>query len=326
MTRYPLTQWFLFFFIYAFLGWVWESCLVSVQQHRWVNRGFLIGPFLPIYGFGALALLAFTLPVQTNPAMVFLFGMLGATVLEYVTGYGMEKLFHVKYWDYSRFRWNLNGYICLAASLCWGVFSLLLVNFLHPAVAHLVGQLPMWSISVLVAFLVAGITVDFLLSLRQARDVRTLLVNLSESRRRIKGLRTRLKVNVAVTPIRVPQPANRGGLIQRLNALREERRVLLRTLAARLEQATDEQHRTRVWAQSQLQLIKSEWQAMEERTDEMYQRAARHLRRNPHAASPQHSEVFLDVRSLFTEKPKLISGKTPEPIFTQDTPSNQSIG
>lgn len=60
MTGYGLAQWVLYFFIYSFLGWVWESCLVSVQQHRWVNRGFLNGPFLPIYGFGAVAILLFT--------------------------------------------------------------------------------------------------------------------------------------------------------------------------------------------------------------------------------------------------------------------------
>ena len=295
MTGYPLAQWFLFFFIYAFLGWVWESCLVSAQQRRWVNRGFLNGPFLPIYGFGALALLVFTLPVQTNPALVFLFGMLGATGLEYVTGYAMEKLFGVKYWDYSRFRWNLNGYICLAASLCWGAFSLLLVNLLHPAVAYLVGQLPAWSTPVLAALLLAGITADFLLSVRQALDVRTLLVKISESKRRIEGLRTRLDAAIAFT---APQTAAHGGLTQRLNALREERRALLRTLAARLEQAAGEQHRTAVWARSQLQLLKDEWRAMEQRTDEMYRRAARHLKRNPRAVSPQYSDAFQDIKEL----------------------------
>ena len=71
MTGYGLAQWVLYFFIYSFLGWVWESCLVSVQQHRWVNRGFLNGPFLPIYGFGAVAILLFTWPVQNNTLLVF---------------------------------------------------------------------------------------------------------------------------------------------------------------------------------------------------------------------------------------------------------------
>ena len=158
MTGYGLAQWVLYFFIYSFLGWVWESCLVSVQQHRWVNRGFLNGPFLPIYGFGAVAILLFTWPVQNNTLLVFAAGMLGATLLEYVTGYSMEKLFHVRYWDYSRFRWNLNGYICVVASLCWGVFSILLVRVLQPPVAGLVRGLSPLGAGLLALVLALGLS------------------------------------------------------------------------------------------------------------------------------------------------------------------------
>ena len=78
---YAPAQWALFFFLYSFLGWVWESCYVSLRQGRWVNRGFLNGPLLPIYGFGAVAILLFTLPVAANPLLVFLMGMTGATLL-----------------------------------------------------------------------------------------------------------------------------------------------------------------------------------------------------------------------------------------------------
>lgn len=80
---YTPAQWALFFYLYSFLGWVWESCCVSVRQRRWVNRGFLNGPLLPIYGFGALSVLVFTLPVAQNPALVFLFGSPGAVSPRY---------------------------------------------------------------------------------------------------------------------------------------------------------------------------------------------------------------------------------------------------
>lgn len=80
---YTPAQWALFFYLYSFLGWVWESCYVSVRQRRWVNRGFLNGPLLPIYGFGALSVLVFTLPVAQNPVLVFLFGMAGAVSPRY---------------------------------------------------------------------------------------------------------------------------------------------------------------------------------------------------------------------------------------------------
>lgn len=122
MHAYYLSQWVLFFFIYSFIGWVWESCYVSVRKRRWVNRGFMHGPMLPLYGSGALVILIVTIPVRENLILVFLVGMAGATILEYFTGAAMERLFHVRYWDYSRQPGNLNGHICPMASLCWGVF------------------------------------------------------------------------------------------------------------------------------------------------------------------------------------------------------------
>lgn len=93
MHVYTTGQWVLLFFFYCFCGWVWESCYVSICQSRWVNRGFLNGPLLPIYGFGAIIILFATLPVEDNLYLVWLFGMLAATALEYVTGAAMEALF-----------------------------------------------------------------------------------------------------------------------------------------------------------------------------------------------------------------------------------------
>ena len=84
MYVYSLGQWLLFFFLYCFLGWVWESCYVSAKRRQWVNRGFLHGPMLPIYGTGAVIILLATIPVRDSLWLVFLLGMLAATALEYV--------------------------------------------------------------------------------------------------------------------------------------------------------------------------------------------------------------------------------------------------
>ena len=170
---YAPAQWALFFFLYSFLGWVWESCYVSLRQGRWVNRGFLNGPLLPIYGFGAVAILLFTLPVAANPLLVFLMGMTGATLLEYVTGWTMERLFHVRYWDYSMYRFNLNGYICLPASLCWGAFSLVMLRLIHPVVSGWVAMLAPAAALTAALALSAFFAVDLLVSLRQAVDMRS---------------------------------------------------------------------------------------------------------------------------------------------------------
>ena len=139
---YTPAQWTLFFFLYSFLGWIWESGYVSLREKRWMNRGFLNGPLLPIYGFGAVFILLFTLPVAANPLLVFLMGMAGATLMEYVTGSFLENTFHVRYWDYSMYRWNLHGHICLTASLFWGLFSLAQVRLIHPFFSGWVTALP----------------------------------------------------------------------------------------------------------------------------------------------------------------------------------------
>ena len=100
MRYYAVSQWLIFFFIYCFLGWIWECCYVSVRKHKWVNRGFLHGPFLPIYGSGAIVILISTIAVKDIVPLVFLLGMVSSTILEFCTGCCMEKLFGVRYWDY----------------------------------------------------------------------------------------------------------------------------------------------------------------------------------------------------------------------------------
>ena len=160
MHIYSTGQWVLLFFFYCFCGWVWESCYVSLCQRRWVNRGFLHGPLLPIYGFGAILILFVPLPVENDLRLVWLLGMLAATALEYVVGAAMERLFQVRYWDYSKHRFNLHGYICLSSSIAWGFFSILLVRFVHPPVGRLLADVPSWVVDPLALALPAAFTVD----------------------------------------------------------------------------------------------------------------------------------------------------------------------
>lgn len=98
-----LEHYFLWFLFYSFVGWMYESILVSCQQHRLVNRGFLNGPLCPIYGTGAILGVAILGNVH-NPIIIFLISMVGATILEYTTSWVMEQLFHARWWDYSNFR------------------------------------------------------------------------------------------------------------------------------------------------------------------------------------------------------------------------------
>lgn len=177
---YTQSQWLLFFFLYCFLGWLWESCFVSVRKGEWVNRGFLKGPILPIYGFGAIAVLWLTLPVQSNLMLVYLLGMAGATALEYITGAVMEKILHVRYWDYSGHRFNLNGYICLECSLGWGAFSILLIKLIHPPMEHLILQIPPAAADLCSLALVIVFVADTTRAVQSAMDLKSLLNRIDE--------------------------------------------------------------------------------------------------------------------------------------------------
>ena len=194
MQSYHLTQWVLFFFIYSFIGWVWERCFVSVRKRRWVNRGFMYGPMLPIYGFGALAVLISTIRVRDSIPLIFLFGMVGATLLEYVTGAVMERLFNVKYWDYSNQKFNLNGYICLTSSLGWGLFSVLLVKFVHVPIEGAVLKIPTIIAEGIAFVLTVAAAVDVTQSFNDAMDLKRILAQLEESKKQIRKIQEKLKV------------------------------------------------------------------------------------------------------------------------------------
>lgn len=168
MYLYTWYQWLLFFFIYCFLGWIIESSYVSLKSRHFVNRGFLRLPLLPLYGSGAIIMLWVSLPVQNYLPLVFLFGMIGASILEYFTGWAMERLFKMKYWDYSQNPFNLNGYICLGTSLAWGGLTILMTEFIHRPIEHMVLKLHPYVCIGLVLFIGAAFAVDAFYSTKEA--------------------------------------------------------------------------------------------------------------------------------------------------------------
>lgn len=189
---YTQAQWLLFFFLYCFLGWIWECLYVSFRKKQWVNRGFLYGPIIPLYGFGAITVLWITLPVRDNIPLIFLLGMIGATILEYITGDAMERLFHVRYWDYSDQKFNLNGHICLFCSLGWGMFSVLMVRVLHLPFEDVILKVPEYIASPLSTTLVAAFAVDTTKSVQSALDLRELLKEVSENNTTLQSLEEKL--------------------------------------------------------------------------------------------------------------------------------------
>ena len=123
MTLDLVCRYFLLFFFCSMLGWLMEVTCKLFQFHRFINRGFLIGPYCPIYGFGAVFVTLLLSGFSDHPIAVFLLAMLVCGTLEYVTSYVMEKLFHARWWDYSQRKFNLNGRVCANTLIPFGLLG-----------------------------------------------------------------------------------------------------------------------------------------------------------------------------------------------------------
>ena len=164
-------RWFLVFVLYSFLGWLCETIFCSVPARKFVNRGMLMGPFCPIYGFGALLVIALLMPVADTLWLLYICGVLVTSVLEYLVGFGLERLFHMKWWDYSDHKLQLHGRVCLTNSLLFGLLVVVVMRFVHPFVWRMVSGiavsvLPWLSLAVYTYFVAdTVITVHSILQL-----------------------------------------------------------------------------------------------------------------------------------------------------------------
>lgn len=172
---YHILSWFI---VYSFLGWIWESCYVSVKNKRWVNRGFVNGPFVTIYGVGAVAVYVILRPFTGRVLELYFAGVAVATVLEYVTGVLMEAIFHANWWDYSDKKFNFQGKICLGSSIAWGFFTLILFYILQPMVSSFVDWIPRSTGMILIYVWLVYYVVDFSFSAAAAFDLHSKLQKL----------------------------------------------------------------------------------------------------------------------------------------------------
>lgn len=198
MYCYNMTQWLFFFYFYCLFGWCFESTYVSLKSKHPVNRGFMRGPFLPLYGSGAIMMLVVSMPFKDNLILTYIAGCIGATALEYVTGVTMEALFKVRYWDYSNQKFNYKGQICLSSTIAWGFLTILMTEIVHKPVERFVLAIPMNVLSPVVFVITMAAVVDFTLSFKAAMDLRDVLVKLEKVREEMEHMQKRLDVILAV--------------------------------------------------------------------------------------------------------------------------------
>ena len=127
-----IKKYFALFIIYSFIGWLMEVTLTLVEDKKLINRGFLIGPYCPIYGTGCLLLITLLNKYKNDIVILFIMSIVICSILEYTTSYVMEKLFKARWWDYSRFKFNINGRICLETMIPFGLLGVLVVYYINP--------------------------------------------------------------------------------------------------------------------------------------------------------------------------------------------------
>ncbi len=178
---------FLWFVIYGFLGWVWETAFCSIRAGHFINRGFLNGPIIPVYGFGAvfiiiaLSLSAPYIPVHLpliDIPIVFFAGMIICTILEYITAVILESAFHIRWWDYSKQRFNFQGRICLKSALFFGFMSVVIIYIVQPLISKTIVNIPVQTENTLSLIFLVIITIDLAVTLSSLLHLKTHLENI----------------------------------------------------------------------------------------------------------------------------------------------------
>lgn len=148
------------FIIYAFIGWCTEVSYAALDTGKFVNRGFLNGPYCPIYGCGVVIVVAILTPLRESLLILFIGSLVLTTALEFVTGYILEKVFHNKWWDYSDKPFNVKGYICLKFSILWGLACTFIMDVLHPLIYKAITWIPFIPGVILLSVLMCVFLVD----------------------------------------------------------------------------------------------------------------------------------------------------------------------
>ena len=257
---YPLLW---LFFIYAFLGWCTEVSYAALKSGRFVNRGFLNGPVCPVYGCGAVIVLWVLEPLRGNLLLLFLGSVALTSLLEWLTGFVLERLFHQRWWDYSQEPFNLNGYICLRFSIAWGLACLFVVKLVHPSVLWCIRTIPHPVGVGLLILCSVTMAVDVAATVRTIARINRQLSQLDELAAGIKEMSNELGENLADRVLDAVEIGDglRADLQEELDDLRE----VLAAHRAELQDGLEEVRDSLAQRRFQLQMDQAEWLEQRER-------------------------------------------------------------
>lgn len=168
------------FFVYSFVGWLNEVVLIRISSGRFVNRGFLIGPYCPVYGTGGVLITLFLTKYQGDCLVIFGMSMLLCTILEYVVSWMMEVLFHARWWDYSEKPMNINGRVWIGNACLFGIAGVLVIEGVNPIFFHFLSCFSIHSLRIFAFLLILGISFDFVFSFVTIYHFRHLALELTQ--------------------------------------------------------------------------------------------------------------------------------------------------
>lgn len=283
------------FFIYAFLGWCTEVSYAALMTGRFVNRGFLNGPVCPIYGFGVVIVMACLEPLRDNLLILFLGSILLTSLLEWVTGFVLEKIFHQRWWDYSKEPFNLGGYICLRFSIGWGLACVFVSEILHPTVLLLIRLIPRPVGWVLLGVFGAAMAVDLVATVSTITKLNRRLSQIDELASRIKDASNEFGENLAD---RVLDAAEKGSdLRENLGDWMDELAQRREELGADLEENLDDWKENLAQRQQIVQQELTEWkEKLQELMDKEGYGQRRLLRAFPRMRSTSHRQALERLR------------------------------
>ncbi len=228
--------------LYSFAGWVLESVCKTVEQKKFVNSGFLYGPFCPIYGFGALIMLLCLSFLKEKPILLFIAAFFILSIWEYLVGVFLEKVFKTKYWDYSHLKFNFQGRVCLKNSLFWGILGVLFICIIHPFIEKYITMIPIAILLYINIIIGIAISVDLVFSIIAITNFQSMLTkinelgdNIKEKVKELKELNDKNKPKVAA--IEKSSIENIENIIQELKQKEEKLKIRIYKQANRLKKA-----------------------------------------------------------------------------------------
>ncbi len=271
------------FFTYGFLGWCTEVAFAAVKEQHFVNRGFLNGPICPIYGLGVTSVVVLLSGFKGNFVLLYVTSVVLVTVLEGITGYLMEKIFHARWWDYSDMPLNIGGYVCVLFSLIWGAACVLIVDFIHPLIFKLLSMIPFLIGSVCLAVLMIGMTADLYVTASSILKMNKRLAAMHEIAEKLHDISDEIGENIFENVMEAME--SRDEMLQKSKEFTEEaehrKRQLMEEMQQRRNELLDKYH---------------------EIAETIQMKNRRLLEAFPHLDPKSHQEVFRYMKSKFDKR------------------------